>query len=36
MQLGGEWAGSVDVKALPVRTWIDWIRVYATEQDWKE
>ena len=29
MQLGGKWVGAVDVKTLPVRTWIDWIRVYA-------
>ena len=28
MQLGGKWVGEVDMKTLPVRTWIDWIRVY--------
>ena len=33
MQLGGDWAGEVDVKTLPVRTWIDWIRVYAEEPE---
>ncbi len=27
MQLGGSWVGSVDTNTLPVRTWIDWIRV---------
>ena len=29
MQLGGKWVGEIDPKTLPVRTWIDWIRVYA-------
>ena len=28
MQLGGSWVGPVDVSTLPVRMWIDWIRVY--------
>ena len=28
MQLGGNWVGEIDPKTLPVRTWIDWIRVY--------
>ena len=28
MQLGGNWVGPVDVSTLPVRMWIDWIRVY--------
>lgn len=31
MQLGGEWVGKVDAKDLPVRMWIDWIRVYADD-----
>ena len=33
MQLGGKWVGAVDVKTLPVRTWIDWIHVYAAEPE---
>ena len=28
MQLGGSWAGRVNADDLPVRTWIDWIRLY--------
>ena len=28
MQLGGKWVGEVDVSTLPVRMYIDWIRVY--------
>ena len=28
MQLGGKWVGEVDLKTLPVRMYIDWIRVY--------
>jgi hypothetical protein len=28
MQLGGKWVGNVDVATLPVRMYIDWIRVY--------
>ena len=28
MQLGGKWVGNVDVSTLPVRMYIDWIRVY--------
>lgn len=35
MQLGGGWVGKVDVKTLPVRTWIDWIRVFAAEPEEK-
>ena len=27
-QLGGEWVGEVDVSTLPVKMYIDWIRVY--------
>lgn len=28
MQLGGNWVGPVEASTLPVRMWIDWIRVY--------
>ena len=28
MQLGGQWVGDVDVSTLPVKMYIDWIRVY--------
>ena len=28
MQLGGKWVGEVDVSTLPVRMYIDWIRIY--------
>jgi beta-glucanase (GH16 family) len=28
MQLGGNWVGEVDVSTLPVKMYIDWIRVY--------
>ena len=28
MQLGGKWVGEVDESTLPVRMYIDWIRVY--------
>ena len=28
MQLGGKWVGDVDRSTLPVRMYIDWIRVY--------
>ena len=28
MQLGGKWVGDVDVSTLPVRMYVDWIRVY--------
>ena len=31
MQLGGSWAGDVDAATLPVRTYIDWIRVWTAE-----
>ena len=33
MQLGGKWVGEVDATTLPVRTWIDWIRVYDDAAD---
>ena len=32
MQLGGRWVGKVDMETLPVRTWIDWIRLYAVDE----
>ena len=28
MQLGGQWVGDVDISTLPVKMYIDWIRVY--------
>ncbi|MGN0852367.1 MAG: family 43 glycosylhydrolase [Kiritimatiellia bacterium] len=28
MQLGGKWVGAVDLSTLPVRMYVDWIRVY--------
>ncbi len=28
MQLGGTWVGAVDISTLPVRMYVDWIRVY--------
>lgn len=28
MQLGGGWVGDVDVETLPVRMFIDWVRIY--------
>ncbi len=31
MQLGGDWAGDVDASTLPVRTYIDWVRVWTQE-----
>ena len=31
MQLGGDWAGAVDASTLPVRTYIDWVRVWTAE-----
>lgn len=31
MQLGGQWVGEVDRSTLPVRMFIDWIRVYGPE-----
>ena len=31
MQLGGSWVGKVNVSTLPVRMFIDWIRVYEKE-----
>lgn len=32
MQLGGKWVGDVDLSALPVRMYIDWIRVYGRDE----
>ena len=29
MQLGGNWAGEVDASTLPVRMYVDWIRVWS-------
>ena len=31
MQLGGRWAGKVDASTLPVRTYVDWVRVWTAE-----
>ena len=28
MQLGGKWVGKVNASTLPVKMYIDWIRVY--------
>lgn len=32
MQLSGKWVGDVDVSTLPVRMYIDWIRVYEVQK----